>query len=134
MLNPNISLYPDSVFPWTALNLEGIEYGVIEEIFMTGNRSLFIGNPDSVSNRAGFWTQTYTGPMPVPGSSIELTAFLEGENIEDLTQGSGIGVFFQVLSRIDSKANSQGRSISSLNTRKLEGDFDWRLIRVAKDS
>jgi hypothetical protein len=56
MLNPNISLYPDSVFPWTALNLEGIEYGVIEEIFMTGNRSLFIGNPDSVSTRAGFWT------------------------------------------------------------------------------
>jgi hypothetical protein len=134
MLNPNISLYPDSVFPWMASNLEGIEYGVSEEIFMTGNRSLFIGNPDSVSTRAGFWTQTYTGQMPVPGSSVELTAFLKGENIEDLTQGSSIGIFFQVLPRIDSKGNSHGISISSVNTIKLEGGFDWRLIRVAQDS
>jgi hypothetical protein len=72
--------------------------------------------------------------MPVPGSSVELTAFLKGENIEDLTQGSSASIFFQVLPRIDGNGNSQGRSISSVNTIKLEGDFDWRLIRVAQDS
>ena len=67
-------------------------------------------------------TDLYWANACIPGSSVELTAFLEGENIEDLTQGSGIGVFFQVLSRIDSKANSQGRSISSVNTIILIGD------------
>lgn len=56
MLNPHISLYPDSVFPWTASQSGGTEFGVSKEIFLTGNRSLFIENSDSLNSGSGTWT------------------------------------------------------------------------------
>ncbi|HSF52543.1 MAG TPA: hypothetical protein VLA71_02270, partial [Algoriphagus sp.] len=31
LLNPNLSLYPDSVFPWTPSNSNGIQHGVSRE-------------------------------------------------------------------------------------------------------
>jgi hypothetical protein len=130
LMNTHISLSPNSVFPWTSVESEGIELGVSKEIFMTGNQSLFIENPDSLNTNSGSWTQTYSGPMPVQGSPLELTAFLKGEDIRHLSPDGNIFISFQILPWNDSKGNTQGRFIASGNTFKLEGDFDWTLIRV----
>lgn len=134
VLNPNISLYHDSVFPWTADKSEGIEVGVSKEIFMTGNRSLFIENPDSLNFNSGSWRQTYTGPMPVQGSRLELIAFIKGENIRRLYPYSPtVWISFRISTRSDSKENTEGRFVMSDNF-FLEGDFDWTPIIITQDS
>ncbi len=137
MANPDISLYPDSVFPWTASQSGGTELGVSEEIFLTGNRSLFIENSDSLNfgSDSGTWTQTYTGPMPVEGSRLELIAFIKGENIK-IIEGSTASLLItcHVSGRSDKEGNSPGRSVWSDIASKLEGDFDWSPIRITLDS
>ncbi|WP_194776271.1 hypothetical protein [Pararhodonellum marinum] len=131
MLNPNLSLYPDSVFPWTAHSTGEIEAGVSHEIFFTGNRSLFIDNQDSLAFGSGSWSQTYTGPMPVTGSSLELTAFVKGENIRYLSTGYiGISISLQPF-----QEHSPGiRSAHSGKIEFLEGDFDWTPIRLTLEN
>ena len=98
MLNPNLSLYPDSVFPWTPETTNRIESGVSREVFFSGNRSLYLENQDSLIANSASWTQTYTGPMPAEGSTLELAAFVKGENIRDLTLGGRIFIAFKVFS------------------------------------
>lgn len=124
LLNPNLSLYPDSVFPWSPLISNKIEYGVSKDVFLTGNRSLFIENQDSLIASSATWTQTYTGPMPSPGSTVELYAFLKGENIRDLTAGGKINIFFRVL---------PGGPASG-NELELKGDFDWVPLKATLDN
>lgn len=123
--NSNISEYPDSVFPWTSYKLGGTEVGVSKEVFMTGNRSLFIENQDSLNSGQATWTQTYSGPMPAPGSIVELTAFLKGVDIKNLTEGR-VGIRFRVYP--DSDRNGSSGEILT-----LQGDFDWTLLRTTLD-
>jgi hypothetical protein len=62
LVNPNMSMFPDSVKPWRSNRSGGI--GVSREVFFTGNRSLFIENhPDSVYSVSGSWSQSYHGPV-----------------------------------------------------------------------
>jgi hypothetical protein len=126
LTNSNLSFYPDSVFPWTSSQSGDIEIGVSKEVFMTGNRSLFIENLDSLISPSGAWTQTYSGPMPSPGSSVELTAFIKGVDVKNLTEGR-VGVGFRVYPASD----RNGSSGANLN---LQGDFDWTLVRATLEN
>ncbi|MFT7364948.1 MAG: hypothetical protein ACI9UV_003164, partial [Algoriphagus sp.] len=65
------------------------------EVFLTGNRSLFIENKERSTAQSASWTQTYTGPMPAPGSTVELLAFVKGENVRDLTLGGRVFILIQ---------------------------------------
>lgn len=123
LLNPNLSLYPDSVFPWAPLTPNENQFGVSQEVYLSGNRSLFIESKDRSTAQTASWTQTYTGPMPAPGSTIELRAFVKGENIEDLTAGGKVSIFFRV-----GIPGTEGRSASS--DLFLQGDFDWILFKA----
>lgn len=125
LTNSNLSFYPDSVFPWTNSQLGDIKIGVSKEVFMTGNRSLFIENLDSLIAPSGTWTQTYSGPMPSPGSSVELTAFIKGVNVKNRTEGR-VGVAFRAYPASD-------RNGSAGVTLNLQGDFDWTLVRATLD-
>lgn len=125
LTNSNLSFYPDSVFPWESSQLGDIEIGVSNEVFMTGNRSLFIKNLDSLIAPSGAWTQTYSGPMPSPGSSVELTAFIKGVDVKNMTEGRA-GVVFQVYPASD-------RNGSAGATLNLQSNFDWTLVRATLD-
>jgi hypothetical protein len=125
MLNPNLSAYPDNVFPWsdrTSSFLNGIT-GVSRDEFVTGNRSLFIENLDTTSVVSSSWSQTYQGPMPPPGSTVGLLVFLKGENIRTSPQSTG-GVLTGI--RIDISDNAVDRGVFSQN--EIMGDFDWYLL------
>jgi len=126
LTNSNLSYYPDSVIPWTSYQSGNTEIGVSKEVFMTGNRSLFVENLDSLNSGSATWTQTYSGPMPAPGSSVELTAFIKGVDVKNLTEGR-VGVKFRVYPASD-------RNGSSAVILDLQGDFDWTLIRTTLDN
>lgn len=87
--------------------------------FFTGNRSLLLETQDSKAAGGGSWTQKYTGPMPAPGSTLELYAFVKGENLRDLSAGGRISIFFQVLSR----SGGLGVSARAEDTEYLQGDL-----------
>jgi hypothetical protein len=123
MLNPNLSQYPDSVFPWKPLISNRVEHGVSREVFVTGNRSLYLENQDSLIVSSASWTQTYTGPMPAPGSTLELVAFVKGENIRDLTAGGRIFIAFKVFPM------NETESIASA-VFDFQGDIDWVLLKA----
>lgn len=130
--NTNLSEYPDSVFPWTPSKSEGIILGVSKEVFMTGNRSLFIENLDSTIARPSSWIQSYSGPMPAPGSSLELTAFLKGVDIRHLTPDGQLYIVFKT--HFGGDRNTQGGFVGSASTLKLEGNFDWTLFSATLDN
>lgn len=123
MLNPNLSLYPDSVFPWTFSNSNGIQHGVSREVFISGNRSLYIENPDRAVANASFWTQTYTGPMPASGSTLELAAFVKGEKLQDLTAGGRVFIMLKVFPMIKTEAIATA-------VFDFQGDVDWVLLKA----
>lgn len=127
MLNPNLSLYPDSVYPWTPSNSSGIQHGVSREKFISGNRSLYIENPTREVANAAFWTQTYTGPMPAPGSTLELVAFVKGENIQDLTAGGRVFIALKVFPMI--KTESVASAVFD-----FQGDVDWVLLKATLEN
>lgn len=127
--NSNISSSPENVFPWIANKNTGVELGVSKDVFMTGFQSLYIENMDSTTNNSASWSQTYSGPMPSTGRSLELTAFLKGENIKRFNKLS-VFIYFTVIPNYDSNGNSLGNSVSSGNTVILEGDFDWIPVKI----
>lgn len=127
LLNPNLSLYPDSVFPWTPSNPDGIQNGVSREEFVSGNRSLYIENPNRTVANASHWTQTYTGPMPAPGSTLELVAFVKGENIQDLTAGGRVFIALKVFPMI--KTESVATAVFD-----FQGDVDWVLLKATLEN
>ncbi len=129
LLNPNLSLYPDSVIPWeSSKSRDQFETGISREIFFTGNRSFFIENKDSTEFAVASWSQTYTGPMPVEGSTVELLAYIKGENIKSLRKDNNVSIFFVANT-------SNGERISSANAINLiEGDFDWYLLKATMDN
>ncbi|MFT4858930.1 MAG: hypothetical protein ACJAWX_001546 [Algoriphagus sp.] len=129
LLNPNLSLYPDSVFPWAPLIPNEIQFGVSREVFLTGNRSLFIENKERSTAQSASWTQTYTGPMPAPGSTVELLAFVKGENVRDLTLGGRVFILIQVFPQKDSPGSAGGT-----NEQLLQGDFDWLLLKATLEN
>lgn len=131
LLNPNLSLYPDNVSPWTPLTSNTVQYGVSREVFLTGNRSLFIENKERSTAHAATWIQTYTGPMPAPGSTVELLAFVKGENVRDLTLGGRVHIGIQIFPRI---AFDQSKSASATNEELFQGDFDWFLLKATLEN
>lgn len=130
LLNPNLSLYPDSVLPWAPMTNNTIQYGVSREVFLTGNRSIFIENKERSTANTATWTQTYTGPMPAPGSTVELMAFVKGEDVIDLTLGGRVSIFMQVISN----ENSESRNASATNEELFQGDFDWFLLKATLEN
>lgn len=128
MLNPNLSLYPDSVIPWESYDFRNhFDIGISREVFFTGNRSLFVENKDSTEFATGGWSQTYSGPMPAQGSTVELVAFIKGENIKSLRSGNDVSMSFT--------ANvNDGERVRATAFNQLEGDFDWYLLRATMDS
>lgn len=123
MLNPNLSLYPDTVSPWTPSNSNGIQHGVSREVFVSGNRSLYIDNPTREVANAAFWRQTYTGPMPAEGSTLELVAFVKGENLQDLTAGGRVYIWVKVFPT--TKTESVASAVFD-----FQGDVDWVLLKA----
>jgi hypothetical protein len=129
LLNPNLSLYPDSVIPWeSSKSRDQFETGISREVFFTGNRSFFIENKDSTEFAVAGWSQTYTGPMPGEGSTVELLAYIKGENIKSLRKDNNVSISFVANT-------SNGERISSANAINLiEGDFDWYLLKATMDN
>lgn len=127
MLNPNLSQFKDSVDPWKPSNLDGIQMGVSREIFMSGNRSLFIENQDPTKASAASWSQTYTGPMPLPGSTLELVAFIKGENVQDLTAGGRPYIMVKTFPQVK-QISVAGTSLD------MQGDFDWVLVKATLEN
>lgn len=126
LLNPNLSLYPDDVYPWTPSIPNDIQYGVSREIFVSGNRSLFIENKERSTANAASWIQTYAGPMPAPGSTLELKAFVKGENVLDLTAGGRVHIGIKVFPF----ESSESRNAYATNMELFQGDFDWFLLKA----
>lgn len=129
LLNPNLSLYQDSVIPWeSSKSRDQFETGISREVFFTGNRSFFIENKDSTEFALASWSQTYTGPMPKEGNSIELLAFVKGENIKSLRTDNNIFITLSILS-------STGERIGTLSAiNQLEGNFDWNLLEATMEN
>ncbi len=127
LVNTHISLSPDSVLPWRGgpNKLGDFESGVSKEIFFIGNQSLFLEKTDSLSGYHGDWFQTYTGPMPVQGSRLELIAYLKGENLIRSNPEHNITISIHIW---------DDTRITSGNNLILEGDFDWTPIRITLDS
>lgn len=101
---------------------------------MTGNQSLFIANPDSLNFNSGSWSQSYSGPMPALGSSLELVAFVKGENIQrSYPYAPSVLVTFNINPRPEGEAYYQDSNNSSTDF-FLEGDFDWTPIIVTTDN
>lgn len=129
LLNPNLSLYSDSILPWTpSITRNQFEMGINEEVFYSGNRSLYIENKDSTEFALASWSQTYTGPMPKGGSTVELLAFIKGENIKSLRADNNIFITLIILSDKGERIKSK----SAIN--QLEGDFDWYLLKLSMDN
>lgn len=126
LLNPNLSLNPDNVLPWSPMPTNTIQYGVSREVFLTGNRSIFIENKETSTAQSATWTQTYTGPMPAPGSTVELMAFVKGENVVDLTAGGRVYILMKVFPH----EGSEVRSVGATNEELFQGDFDWFLLNA----
>ncbi|WP_114749678.1 hypothetical protein [Pleomorphovibrio marinus] len=135
MLNPNLSQYSDSVSPWTSSQSGSAQIGTSREDFLTGNRSLFIENQDPINIHNASWVQTYTGQMPAPGSQLELTVFLKGENLR-IEEGStaSISIYFTVSLPSNEGGSTQNRTVGSDIASSLEGSFDWTPIRITMDS
>lgn len=129
--NSNISSSPENVFPWTADKNEGIELGISKDIFMTGFQSLYIENLDSTTYNFASWNQTYSGPMPSPGRSLELVAFVKGENIKRYSS-LNIGIALQVLPDYEGNKYIIDNFVGSDVT--LEGDFGWSPISITLDN
>ncbi|MDX5337855.1 MAG: hypothetical protein LPK25_02435 [Cyclobacteriaceae bacterium] len=127
MLNPNLSQFPDSVNPWKPSNPDGIQLGVSREVFISGNRSLFIENKTREMASASSWSQTYTGPMPKPGSTLELVAFVKGEKVQDLTAGGRV----YIMVRTFPQTNQISGASTSLD---LQGDFNWVLVQATLEN
>ncbi|WP_157359693.1 hypothetical protein [Algoriphagus mannitolivorans] len=127
MLNPNLSRYSDSVNPWKPSNPDGIQLGVSREVFISGNRSLFIENKTREMASASSWSQTYTGPMPRPGSTLELVAFIKGEKVQDLTLGGRVYIGVSTFPQI----NQISAATTALD---LQGDFNWVLVKATLEN
>ncbi|MBN3581678.1 hypothetical protein JYB64_04715 [Algoriphagus aestuarii] len=130
LLNPNLSLFPDNVSPWSPLIPNTIQYGVSRDVFVTGNRSLFIENKERSTAQSATWIQTYTGPMPAPGSTVELMAFVKGENVVDLTAGGRVFISMKVFPH----EGSNVRSVGATNEELFQGDFDWFLLKATLEN
>lgn len=130
LLNPNLSSFPDNVLPWAPSIPNEIQYGVSREVFLTGNRSLFIENKERSTANSATWTQTYTGPMPAPGSTVELMAFVKGENVVDLTAGGRVHIGMKVFTN----ETSESRSVAATNEELFQGDFDWFLLKATLEN
>lgn len=130
LLNPNLSLYSDNVFPWAPLIPNEFQFGVSREVFLRGNRSLFIENKERSTANAATWTQTYTGPMPAPGSTLELMAFVKGEDVVDLTAGGRVHIGIKVFPF----ENSESRNAFATNEQLFQGDFDWFLLKATLEN
>ena len=101
---------------------------------MTGNQSLFIANPDSLNFNPGTWFQTYSGPMPAPGSSLELVAFVKGENIQrTYPNAPSVLVTLQLIPRPEGEASYKNSTNSSTDF-FVDGDFDWAPVFVTLDN
>lgn len=126
LVNSNMSKFPDSVDPWSAGRPERM--GASRTVFLTGNRSLYIENPDSLSLFSGSWTQSYSGPMPALGSRLVLTAFLKGEGVRNSVESQpSIYLLLHTLKYIDGKNHGKSAHSGDLS---LQGDFDWIPIQV----
>jgi hypothetical protein len=62
--------------------------------------------------------------MPAPGNTLELNAFVKGENVKDLTAGGRVYVLIQVF--------PQGTT--SGNEPSLKEDFDWVLLKATLEN
>lgn len=127
MLNPNLSQFSDSVYPWKPSNPDGIQLGVSREVFISGNRSLYIENKTREMASASFWSQTYTGPMPVPGSTLELVAFIKGEKVQDLSLGGRVYIAVKTFPQIN-QISAAGSALD------LQGDFNWVLVKATLEN
>ena len=127
MLNPNLSQFSDSVNPWKPSNPDGIQLGVSREVFVSGNRSLFIENKVREKAEAAFWSQTYTGPMPKPGSTLELVAFIKGEKVQDLTLGGRVYIAVSTFPQVNQIS-------ATTTTLDLQGDFNWVLVKATLEN
>ncbi|WP_373523721.1 hypothetical protein [Aquiflexum sp.] len=132
--NIDISLSPDSVTPWAPVANEGFSLGVSQETFLSGNRSLFIENQDSLNINAALWRQTYDGPMPAEGRRLTLRAHLKGENIELKSPGSNIYISIRMFPVEDSEGTTINRFLSSQNRFRVFGTFDWEPLAITLPS
>ncbi|HSJ68482.1 MAG TPA: hypothetical protein VK921_12435 [Anditalea sp.] len=126
LVNTNMSMFHDSVDPWRAGRPERM--GASRTVFLSGNRSLYIENPDSLSLFSGSWTQSYSGPMPAPGSKLVLTAFLKGEGVRNSVESQpSLFLLLHTLKYIDGKNHGKSAQSGDLS---IEGDFNWIPIQV----
>ena len=76
---------------------------------------------------ASHWSQTYTGPMPAPGSTLELVAFVKGEKIQDLTAGGRVFIGLKVFPM------NERESVASA-VFDYQGDVDWVLLKATLEN
>lgn len=132
--NTDISLTPDSVSPWVPVTSEGFSLGVSQEVFLSGNRSLFIENRDSLNVNTAIWRQTYNGPMPSEGRRLTLRAHLKGENIELKGPNSNIFISIRMFPVEDSEGTTINRFLTSQTRFRIFGTFDWEPLAITLTS
>lgn len=132
--NTDISRSPDSVSPWVPVANEGFSLGVSQEIFLSGNRSLFIENQDSLNVNTAIWRQSYNGPMPSEGRRLTLRTHLKGENVELKGPNSNIYISIRMFPVEDSEGTTINRFLSSQNRFRVFGTFDWEPLAITLPS
>lgn len=66
--------------------------------------------------------------MPAEGSTLELVAFVKGENIRDLTAGGRVYIAVKVLPLNDRESDRQESSAFAVFD--FQGDVDWVLLKA----
>lgn len=129
--NTNISFSPDTVSPWVRIAGDGFTLGVSQETFLSGDRSLFIENQDSLNMNFAVWRQSYNGPMPSEGRRLTLRAHLKGENIQLNSPESNIYISMRMFPVEDSNGTTFNRYLSSNFRFRIFGTFDWQRFSIS---
>lgn len=122
--NTDLSNSLDTVSPWNSVMATPFNVGVSDEVFFSGNRSLFLEGTTEEATGSVAWVQHYTGPMPFANRRLRLRAMMKGENIELNGINSNVWVTVRAWPA-EGASGTFGRSVSSQRTNFISGTFDW---------
>jgi hypothetical protein len=130
LVNTNLSENPSSISPWTSISAQGFNLGISKDEFKSGFQSIFIENLDSLNENSGTWRQNYNGAMPKSGRSLNLRAYIKGEDITLRGPGSNVYISIRAFPVEDSNGSVLGRFVTSQNRIFISGSFDWQPLEI----
>lgn len=121
--NSNLSNSMDNVRPWVSTVVSTFNLGVSDEVYFSGNRSIFLEGTDSLATGSVAWAQHYSGPLP-SNRRLRFRAMLKAENIELHSSQSNVWVTIRAWST-EQQGGSLSRMVSSQRSLFISDTFDW---------